>query len=45
MVGYIFCKCGKVVDEYESLCYWCKEPKPSDDCPDAQAAVKFIPKE
>jgi len=24
MVQYVFCeKCGKVVDEYETCCYWC----------------------
>ena len=23
MVSYIFCKCGKVIDEYETKCYWC----------------------
>lgn len=28
MVEYIFCKnCGKVVDEYESECFWCMKEK------------------
>lgn len=25
MVDYIFCECGKVVDEFEENCYWCKK--------------------
>ena len=26
MVLYIFCKkCDKVIDEYETECYWCKK--------------------
>jgi hypothetical protein len=28
MVEYIFCKkCGKVIDEFESKCYWCDKKK------------------
>jgi thioredoxin-related protein len=27
MVEYIFCTCGKVVDEYEKKCHWCNKLK------------------
>jgi hypothetical protein len=31
MVLYIFCKkCGKVVDEFEKECFWCKKIKEKD---------------
>lgn len=31
MVSYIFCeKCGKVIDEFEKECFWCKEKKEKD---------------
>ena len=23
MVTWIFCECGRVIDEYEQKCYWC----------------------
>lgn len=31
MVYYTFCKkCGKVIDEYESKCYWCEKLEKKD---------------
>lgn len=30
MVEYIYCICGKPIDEYESKCYWCGTIKPKD---------------
>lgn len=26
MVNWIFCECGKAVDEFESRCHWCGRP-------------------
>lgn len=26
MVRWIFCQCGKIIDEFESKCYWCGRP-------------------
>lgn len=32
MVEYIFCKkCGKVVDEFETVCHWCGNKKESEN--------------
>jgi len=31
LTEYEFCACGKVVDEFEQFCHWCKRPKPSAD--------------
>jgi hypothetical protein len=28
MVQYAICSCGKVVDEFEKQCYWCKSQAP-----------------
>lgn len=30
MVEYIYCVCGKPIDEYEDKCHWCGRPKPED---------------
>jgi hypothetical protein len=26
MVRWIFCQCGKIIDEFESKCHWCGRP-------------------
>lgn len=32
MVEYIICKkCGKVVDEFETKCYWCGNKKEEEE--------------
>ena len=31
MVEYIYCDCGKVIDEYETKCHWCGSPKNKED--------------
>jgi hypothetical protein len=33
MVYWQYCSCGRVVDEFESKCHWCK--KPSDESEDS----------
>ena len=31
MTDYEFCACGRVVDEFEKFCHWCKRPKPATE--------------
>lgn len=26
MVSWIYCKCGKIIDEFEDKCHWCGHP-------------------
>lgn len=44
MVEYIFCSCGKVIDEYESKCFWCgnkKKEKPFENLNETLSKEEF----
>lgn len=31
MVQWQYCKCGKIIDEYEDKCHWCGAIKTQED--------------
>jgi hypothetical protein len=31
LTDYEFCLCGRVVDEFEQFCHWCKRPKAASE--------------